>query len=702
MRIKNSFIVTVAALLVTAGLSSGIATAQEAGTAVNGSIVVGAIGSDITGDKARYQRFRDLGEGGAGGPFRVSFDNEAWSLKLGADSIGRRDQNYFGKFEQRGKLKVEFEWDEIPTFYSDTTRTLFTETSPGVLRVDDDVQRDIAAGVFGIADAVQFTRVFDARSSSRTASLDATYRLSTAVDVNMTVDSRRRSGIQQFSASFGFGNVLEVPMPLDDSTTNVALGVEYASTSGLLRLEYRGSFFENDIDALIWDNPLTLTDAPNRSSQGRKAVLPSNSSHQISTTGSVKLPGRSRMTGMLAFGFLDQNDALVPHTINSSLAAVPLDRGTAEASADTVAANLSFTSRPTRDVRISARYRYFDYENKTLVFDGSTYVRTDDSVRTEGGHSEPFSRTRKNLDVDVGYSPTSSTLVKVGYAHAAVDRTFRIFENTTENTFRFSFDATGSQYVTVRAKYEASNRNGNGLVPELLVAVGEQPGMRHFDIADRNRKRFTTIVTLNPSAAVGVNLSAAIGEDDFPDSQFGLRDNKHYVFSIGFDAAPSDNASLGASYTYENYSTLQNSRNTSPGATFVDPNRNWSVDTDDTVHTLDANVELLQVLPKWDLRFSYVYSKSTADYLFAVSSALADPAQLPPVKNTQNRVTVDSTYALSEQLSLGAVYWFDKYSVQDYSLDGTIGLTPPPALLLGNFFLPYEIHTAFVRLIYTW
>lgn len=707
MRIKNSVFVTMAAFV----LVCGAAAAQETPvpeTSVSGYFGVGIVGSDISGeDGARFQRYRDLRNGLTGGPFRLNAERGSWLLNIEADNVGRRGQRYLAELERPGKFALQIEFDQVPLFYSETTRTLYTETSPGVLRIDDDIRQDLADGVLSLSDAIDGVNAFDLTHRRRELSAKATYRVLPDLDFHATFNSVQRNGTQQWAGSFGFNPVVELASPVDHRTNTMSLGAEWGNQTGMVRLEYLGSWFNNDIQSLTWDHPLSTTDTTSGSStssasQGRTAMWPGNTSHTLSAIGAIKLPARSRLTGTVALGYLDQDAALLPFTINTALPTIPLPRATAEASARTLSTNLTFTSRPSRSVRINARFRSYDYDNKTPHFRSDAYVRMDYSFREGEIESEPFSKTRQNFDVDVAYSPIRFTSFKVGYGHGQADRTYRIFDTTTENTFRVSFDSTGNQYFTARVKYEFTRRTGKGFNPELLEHVGEQPGMRHFDIADRDRQRFTVIGTVIPSESLGIYLSAAVGSDDYGNSEFGLQDNRHRVYSIGVDAAPGDDVAFGLSYTYEDYETLQFSRSARPGDQFNDPTRNFATEGGDTVHSLNAYLDLLNVVPKMDFHFAYDRSTSDALYFYTVGSSLPDPEQLPAVENDLQRLTVDARYELNEQLSIGAIYWYDDYRVEDFALDGSIGNTPPSGLLLGNFYLPHTVHTGWLTIYYSW
>ena len=169
--------------------------------------------------------------------------------------------------------------------------------------------------------------------------------------------------------------------------------------------------------------------------------------------------------------------------------------------------------------------------------------------------------------------------------------------------------------------------------------------MRHFDIANRDRSRVTSIVTITPIPQLGFNASVATGKDDYKETGFGLRDNKNRSWSVGFDFVPVDAVNFGLNYGYEKYTALQYSRNTSASPTsvqgqeqFANPARDWWIDTDDSVKTWSANLDLIKAFPKTDIRLGYDLSDGKAVYVYgAASPAILFPTvplqQLAPLKN---------------------------------------------------------------------
>ena len=242
--------------------------------------------------------------------------------------------------------------------------------------------------------------------------------------------------------------------------------------------------------------------------------------------------------------------------------------------------------------------------------------------------------------------------------------------------------------------------------------------MRHFDIASRDRDRVTVLGSVTPAANVGVSLSVAAGKDDYLESLFGLRDNTHRVYAAGIDFTPTEHVVLGMSYSSERYNALSRSRQANPGVQFTDPSRNWATDATDRVHTWLLNAEIGRIADKVDLRFNDEFSRARAhcDYITGpvadrtlpeeviVSTTLPTPVELPPTLSELQRGTMDVTYALLSHLSLGLSYWYERYRVNDFTLDADANpdLARGQALLMGYLHRPYTANTVWGRLIYRW
>ncbi len=95
----------------------------------------------------------------------------------------------------------------------------------------------------------------------------------------------------------------------------------------------------------------------------------------------------------------------------------------------------SFTSKPTSLLWFSARYRSYDFDNRTPVFHVANTVAYDTTVESfaEGGTS-PYSIDRHTFDADASLTPTRYVALRAGYTREQINETFRTFDTTTEDT----------------------------------------------------------------------------------------------------------------------------------------------------------------------------------------------------------------------------------------------------------------------------
>jgi hypothetical protein len=322
------------------------------------------------------------------------------------------------------------------------------------------------------------------------------------------------------------------------------------------------------------------------------------------------------------------------------------------------------------------------------------------------GGSEPISSTRQSLDLDASFTPIPFTALKVGYGHDSTDRTHRIFARTNENVFRASVDSTKSGMFTFRGIFEHSSRKGSGFEEADLVGIGEQPALRHFDIANRDRNRFTALVQVTPIPQIGLTATAMRGKDDYADSGLGLRDSETRGCTVALDLAPGDKVAGALSYTYDKYTALQNSRQANPGAQFTDPTRNWSIDLGDRTETVSANLDLLKLLPRTDLSLGYEWNRARATYVYGAPADSTLPAvqQLPPLKNDLQIARADLTYFARTNIAVRIGYGYERYRVEDFSLSpSTIKrIDLPGSLFLGYVYRPYTAHTGWLSVSYLW
>jgi MtrB/PioB family decaheme-associated outer membrane protein len=701
-----------------------IAVSAQSTPSTIGSIDFGVRGTTFNGDGARYERYRDLGDGLFLEALRVQSERNGWFLDATADHAGRRDQRFTGSFVRPGKFKGWGTWDQIPMLMSRTTRTLYVEDveqPQGVLTIDDAIQAQAQASPAALPSIFRnVSTEFDTRTRRHIAIGGFEYLATPELTFRANVQHTDRQGSIPYGGSFGHSSLVEFPAPIQHSLTDFDGGAEFSRDRLLLRGGYTGSWFSNDFTTATFDNPFRAVDSPSAPSRGRLSLAPASSFFSVNGLASVRLPRRSRATAYVSVGSLsDGGDALMPQTVNTAIVTAPLARSRVEGEARTASVNLTFVSRPSRALDVDVRYRTYDYDNRTPEFAMTQRVSYDNtpSALAEPVHSEPFGVVRRSVDADLGWTPARRAAAGIGFTQLIEERTHRIFESTTDNIVRITFDSLGSRWFSLRTKYEHATKRGEGLDTALLADIGEQPGVRHFDVAARDRDRATLLGSVTPGGSLSLNASVAAGKDDYLESLFGLRDNTHQVYSAGFDATPGT-AVVSGSYSYEHYNALSRSRQADTAAQFADASRNWASDGTDRVHSVILNAGLNQIADKFDLGFSYDFNQARALYEYVtgpvpnrtlpeevvIDTTLPTPQALPLVRSELQRGTADLTYSITPRLALGVSYWHERYRVSDFTLDAEAvpDLARGQTLLMGYLYRPYTANTAWLRLLYRW
>lgn len=709
-------------LILAVALAPAAATAQtkpaaDTPAATSGTIDFGARTTSTTGQPARYERFRDLGDGLFLETFRFSTEKNGWQIDLNADHAGRTDQKYFGTFVRPGQFKSSASWDQIPFLMSQTVRTPYTEVTPGVFRLDDAQQlvwqnMTTALRYPSFQTVIANSPVFDLKSKRHTAAGGFEYIMNSATTFKVNAKQSMRTGNQPFGAYLS--TEIELPVPIDNKLTDVDASIESQHGNALMRLGYTGSWFTNNVGPIIWDNPSRLadkTDTANTTSQGRLPSLAQDSARiGVNAMISYKLPKKSRITayGMVS-SLKDGGATLLPMSINSAAVNPTLERSTVEGEARTTAANISFTSRPNKTFNVIAKYRYFNYDNRTPVLTLKSRISNDGATASTSTvfESEPYSLKRNTIDADVYFTPLRKGALSAGVTRAAETRNDRIFTDVVDTTGRVKFDLTGGGPINIRSVYEHSQRRGENLDEALLISISEKKSMRHYDIADRDRDRVTVLGSVSPIANWFVTASTAIGRDNFLNSDLGLRDNNHNVYSLGFNGTPNDMINLGLSYSYEDYHTKQ-MNNTGSSTTVIDLSKNFSTAGDDKVHSVIGNLDVMGIGSKVDLHFTYDFNQTRANYSFGtgdpITTTLTTPVALPEIKSDLTRATADGILHITNRVSLGLTYWYDKYALQDYTLDAQAkeARVAGNYMLLGYAWEPYTANTVWGRIIVKW
>jgi hypothetical protein len=279
------------------------------------------------------------------------------------------------------------------------------------------------------------------------------------LDVRLAYTYEDRSGSRGSGTAFGFGNVVETPEPIEYRTHDVALSAEWAQQWGLVRGGLRFNKFDNRIPVQTFDNPFRYTDSTDASAYqspgaqsingpatGRLALAPDNDAITGTLGLSMKFGSNSRLSADASYGQWSQNEQFIPFTTNTAITAPfratdpsHLPAQSLDGRMDTTTLAAMFSTRPVRGLNVTARYRFYDLDNKTprLPFEDG-YVRFDAVWEDIPRINVPYGYTNQNAQITAGYDfelgGNASLGLEAGFKSDHMDRTFRETEKTRQNT----------------------------------------------------------------------------------------------------------------------------------------------------------------------------------------------------------------------------------------------------------------------------
>jgi MtrB/PioB family decaheme-associated outer membrane protein len=510
---------------------------------------------------SKFNEYRDVRNGFFVPRFNVKFENVLGTknyFELQSQKTLYRDQTYLGTFGQYGKFKFQFRYDQIPHTYTDTARTLFTETSPGVWTFPTLIRQALQAPLVpGTSLASIINTQVVPQSNFITPSIIRkggtaliTYNPNAAWNLNLrffreSVRGTRPIGLimnssPSASATAGYG--VELPEPLNYFNNNLRAGMEYGKRGWAIQAAYIGSFFQNNTGELDWVNPFRLTNETiTNPLSGRMDLYPNNRADYLSFAGATDLTKYLRFMVSISPGWLRQDDAFLPYSTNTAIntcgdgtqactsrAALPaLSLG---GSKQTLAMNYTLVTTAFKNFQIKTAFREYDYNNNTPVL-SFTPVQGD-AAAPGADENTPFGFNRKNLEVTGNWYFAKKSSLKVGYEGEWMDRSHRDVEHSLENSFVAAIDWVPFRDFLFRLSYRHSNRTpdtyqddqasdpvtGIGIACTDTTTVSftaDQRCSRRFDEAARLRNRGDSLIQYSPSDKLTLSAFGGTVQDNF-------------------------------------------------------------------------------------------------------------------------------------------------------------------------------------------
>lgn len=743
---------TVAALLA----SAAWAVSAAAETRVAQEVEVGYQTVDQNNPEAKFYEYRDVPEGVVLESYSMDVDADNYDLSFGANKLTQEDQSAELSYNRRGKLWFNADYDQTPHRWSETSRTLYNEANPGNLLLPDSMQSYFQTNPGTVTwwntmpSTLEGSHTQKLAVRADKASFNLGGALSKALSMDLNFSQQKKTGHQMMPVALGRSYAIELARPVDETTYDSSVALNYASKGTQLGFSYGLNLYENDIQTLIWDNGKRLTDRftaastwGDDSAQGRASISPDNMAHNARLSAGVDLPVQSRFNADVTYTRMMQDEELLPYTINTAMnsstntvgfnafdaATLPTDKAGADQTLWVQDYHLSNNRIKRLTLGVKARSEQLGNDSKEITFTGHTTL--DQSWSGTDEETARFTYRKLNLGGYADLNLLSSLALGVDFNQETAERTHREYKETVESTWMGRVNFTPQQWLTLRGRYINANRDAKDFEIEDYMSststFAENPGIRRYDIASRVRNagdvqiqawKGPLTLTLNgglghdkykPGDGELYNPLAAVSTTN-QNKQYGLLENRLANAAVDLGVDISDGVGVAVFYQLGLVSGVQRqNQNTTPNNSPVvnqDAAYDYTLNTEERYDTLGLALDTIPT-PRTGLHFGYDihFSRGAMDYS-NLGSSLSSKVSVPETKTEKQDFTVKGELRATKDVSLSLGYLFEIYNINDFATENVPlaagQAIPQTNIMLGDSSLDYKAHVVTVMAKYKW
>ncbi|HOD35475.1 MAG TPA: MtrB/PioB family decaheme-associated outer membrane protein [Syntrophales bacterium] len=698
------FIMVVMALILSPPCASAEDKKAEEGKAVTSDFSVTGQYTDIGGNRAKFNEYRDMREGvGVYVGAEAGSETHNSYLRGEAGNIGYRDQQYRLEGGQWGKFGVELFYDQIPHNLTEDARTFYV--NPGSDNLTYPTQPP--------GTNVNTWSTFDYDVMRRKFGGGFKMDLLNPFFFNVSADRENRTGAYPFgvAGTTPGGISIELPAPIDYRTDGVTFQAGYSKNPLLMSLGYSYSTFNNDNNRVYFRNPANAATA---AVTDVLTLPPDNTYQKLDFKGALKLPLRTKFNADLAVSQAKSDAGLLTSYVTTGGSTpVALSSPTFNGKVETQNYGLSLTSTPVPFMDGKIFYKYYERDN-----------RSDRITTTDGATTlvNPLFGYKKNkAGAELGFRLPANFYLSGAYTYAHVHREREDIPGNDDDLYSVGLRWSGLSFMVARLGYERLNRKADFEGQNL---GGAEPWIRRFDAASQNRDTFKATLDFFPLENLNFSLGYRYRHSDYEDTVLGFTDTKGNEFNFDVDYVIAKRVRLYGNFDYERTEESQFQRNinfTTPvydPATSTSTNYNWTADQTNDSYGFTIGTDIYIVPKKWTLKLQHSYLKSNGevDYTYMLDSATL--AGLSPGGRTQDNVDISDwddyslryylvkiTYQPTAALSCSIGYAYEKFVYGDAQYDGYVYVPATTgtngAYLTGAYRDPsYEANVVFLNLTY--
>ena len=504
-----------------------------------GDYDVGATG--VSDDSAYFGNATGYDESGAyanvdgDGSYKSDNQQVEWFIEdLGLDS---RVVTLDGG--KQGRYGYSFGWSELPYRRFITTSTVHTDAGNANLNLPSDwVRAPLTTGMTALGSSLVPQGI---ESDRQTLELGGFFNATKNLGIRADYRRLANDGVR-IRGGAGFTNAAQLAGPFEHVTDEVELGIRYGGNKAFVDLSFYLSDFQNEYQALTWQNPFTTGAGAETSAM---AQAPDNQFQQVRLSGGYSFPEwRTVISATAAVGEIEQTAAFLPYTTNPNISADALPRSNLGGSVDTSNIHVSLNSRPFKRARLRLNYRYDERDNQTPI---ETYNRVivDSILSGDLQTNVPYSYERNRFEVIGDYDLLKTLRISGGYERRELDRDFQEVKSQEEDIGYGRLRWRPTAALEFDGRYGTARRDIGEYNTDIASAAGQNPILRKYNLAYRFREFGELRASWSPAETpIALSFTALLAEDNYTRSELGLLSGEENSYTFDFSWFMTPKASL--------------------------------------------------------------------------------------------------------------------------------------------------------------
>jgi MtrB/PioB family decaheme-associated outer membrane protein len=687
----------------------------------SGGVFLGGRALNLDHQSANFNQYNGIVPGlfGGGG---LGYDTDKYHFDVDAAYLGEDDMYLKASGGMWGSFKFSLFYTEFPHNYSFEDRTIYTDPGSQNLTLPGR-----ASATPHNSDLWPSTS-FDYKIVRKDVGGSVDVTAISPFFFNVTADRLQREGDMPWSghnglnstAVSGFGQTVELPLPIDDHTTNANALLGWKNKQFYLALGASFSEYGDDAEFTRFQDPFTTG-----ATQAFGTIVgpPDNKSWGVSFTGTARQLPLSSIFSLTAGWQENTSSTTLLDTIETGTQAAPtvtrliLSQPTFNGDVEYFNLGANLTSNPVKDLTTKLYFKYFDrrndsdqvtFENPLSPASGTvTNALLGYDKTTAGG--EATYRFLQNLKGIVGYDFTDTRyeggedfLTSPTPTALGVDNVLRTEDNTLKGGLVYNpFDWLGA-----RLMYQYLDRGTDTelqAVPANVIANN----VNRFDIGRQTQNMLKFTADLTPLETLDVSLEYAYKLDDYNDAVLGFQkvSENEFVLDGNYDFK---GAKFFAFFDWDvSYiDEMGRSGSGSPSSAPASSGYNWNADMRNNNLAFGVGTTIPIIKDKlafklqWDSEKNEGYGDFTSQYY--TSTITPGTTDIAPWDDyTRQNISAMVTYAYDKHLSFVFGFLYSQFKLNDGQLNGYQYVPSTSVYLTGAYTdQNYKANIYYVRACY--